>query len=271
MTLIQRSGIKRLVYILIIVQIQACANYKFIPDSAVLNDNSIYFNDKLKVSIQLPGDFVLKKNNNARGINLINLNQNDIAVLKFLNIGHAKILFTGTPVVSPFYNLICIQQRANADTSMLKLTKKLRNGNTNIAIGSIPFDNHFITLVYYNTNDSECPYCDIDSIYVSNKRRIIDPIKSSLPYNEQSSCNTPTASQGYDFHIPKELQSKRDTMILEVNSIAPTDSSEVLYSYRLIKNPSSGKFTIKLCPGQYILTLKTYQNKTLVKTHVYLK
>jgi hypothetical protein len=258
--------------ILFVLVYASCAHYNFIPKSAYLNDNSLYFNDSLKLSIQLPGDFILYSPKNKNGIRLKRLCKRDKKVLKMLglNTDNSTILFAGAPNIPPFYNLICVLQDSKNDNISSTVSKQKIDG-FDIATGTIQYNGKLVKLIYYNKPDIECPYCDIDSIIMTNSKRInMQTIKGSY-YNEPNNCNYASGAKAYSYHFPTTFNWKKNRSILEVYTVDQADSSKKLYGYRLLDKHASDSVTLKLCPGDYLIKLRSPKNKTLFDTSVMIK
>ena len=246
-----------------------CTHFNFAPRSAYLNDNSLYFNDSLKLSIQLPGDFILYSHQNKNGIRLKSLCKEDKNILNILGLtpNNSIILFTGAPDVPPFYNLIGVVQDYK-DSSITHTVSKQKIDDIDIGTGIIPFGKKMVKLIYYNKPDKECPYCDIDWITTSNRERISAQIIDSGYYNDLNNCAA--TGSAYNYTNPPAYRQKKK-FILEAYTIDQAESSKKLYSYCLLDGRRGDSVTFKLCAGNYLFKLRNLDNKTLADSSVVIK
>ena len=266
---------RKLKYCLIIICMltyESCMRYSFAPKSAYLNDNSLYFNDSLKLSIQLPGDFILYSPKNKNGIRLKRLCKEDRNILKVLGLtpNNSTILFAGAPDVPPFYNLICVMHYAG-DNSIVQPVSKQKIDGIDIGIGTIRYNGKFIKLIYYNKPDKECHYCDIDSITMTNIRRINTQMIKGCYYNDLGNCGSEDSAKYYSYKVPVTVNWKKNRSILEVYTVDEADSSKKLYSYRLLDKQTDDSVALKLCPGNYLIKVRNLKNKTLFDNRVIIK
>jgi hypothetical protein len=168
-----------------------CSSYRFVATGKNINAlredstyQQCYINDSLNLSIEVPGDFNNYKVGLNKGLKLSALYSKDKRILTKLGFKPSiiQILFSATPTLEPYYNLIAFVNKEERDFTLydkklegdkiLYFYKKATVKNRQIAEALIPYRNSYIGFVYYGFEQS-CSFCDFDDIVERSAKSIM--------------------------------------------------------------------------------------------------
>jgi hypothetical protein len=258
------NGIK--IYIALFIGLtlyNSCSSYKFQRTGTYINGfSALYYNDSLRLCLDMPGDFEKYNPKYHTGIRLDSFYANDKRVLRKLHISKTKtsILYSVIPIVSPYYNFIAVlrdssdinlkhyQHKIYLDTLQfyykIQETKKIELEET-----LIPYKSYYIEFIHYNNKINECPFCDIEEITIKNRYRILKG--HAFDYkNYLSQCETTTNPALISIPQEKVLQNNRGLLIAyKVDTILKTREFE---TFQILK-PGQNQTELNICPGNYLI------------------
>lgn len=261
--------------------LNACSRYTFAPSGFIVNGDPTYYNDSMKFSVALSGDYKNFRKENKTGFKVNGLlGRSDRRMLRYSTFDKRRciLLFSGRPVSEPFYNLIAYITPGTAtgiDTSeyetgfvgfkpayYFKVGKK---GKTHVSHSVIPFDGGFLHFVHYQ-NEAEyafCRNCDFQKINEDNVQEIQKGESYSLAFND---CNCATGGIGGEILIVADSLIQNERSLLKVYKRPVKE----LVCFRLLDG-SEEDFLLPLCSGQYVIEYTDLQNKAKWRKEVTVK
>lgn len=241
----------------------SCSRYVFEPRGTyVSGKRSIYYNDSLKLCLDIFGDYTKYNRKTNKGIRFDALYPGDKKILHKLHVPHddTRILFSTIPIISPFHNIITLLRDSGAvdlkhyrhkiylDTLQFYYDtlhiKKLEIEET-----LIPYRDKYIEFVYYNTRINDCPYCDIEDLTIKNRYRILRGNESDIS-SDQSPCLDSGNSKILPVEIPAGQLLKNKSGLLVAYRLKRNSDEKELETFKIL-SPRVNETDLSVCPGDY--------------------
>ena len=241
----------------------SCSSYKFQKDGTFINGNTaLYYNDSLKLCLDIFGDYEKYDPKIKKGIKLDALYPNDSKVMRQLRLNKAntKVLFSTIPIISPYFNLIAVM-RDSADVNLKHYQHKIyldtlqfyykiqEDKRTELEEALIPYQNHYIEFIYYNSKLNECHFCDIEELIIKNHYRILKG--HAFDCNDDlSQCITPKNS--IPILIPQEKVLQGQPGLLIAYKVDTTSKTKQLETFQILKS-GQNQTELNICPGDFVI------------------
>ncbi|MGO3805773.1 MAG: hypothetical protein ACTJHT_05685 [Sphingobacterium sp.] len=247
-----------LAQLVIILLTSGCSGYKFLSNGVMVDEDPTYYNEDSQITFELFGDYTLYNKDTEKGFSTTKLNRLDKKLLRKLRVPkHAKALFSGSPGIQPFYNVVALVEQNNIDQNsqnyqgyeqlmeggqLLYYYKKSELMNKRIYHAIIPRATANIHLLYYQDTDDECVYCDIERLAKMNS--------SSTEGKEISYPNsTFAAPDGSEKTVQIEIPQRKKADDLGVVKFYDT-SKRMFLGFSVIEGKQN-TVTFSLPPGNY--------------------
>lgn len=252
------------------LSILGCSRYTFAPNGFIVNGDTNYYNDSLKLAVGLYGDYVNYMPEKDRGFRVNKLYQTDNKVLKNAKIDPSKILilFSGIPEFDPFYNLIAFVTKKDQDIDTSGGFRKKYDkdtlsyyyktslvGKNRIYHTVIPSENGQLNFLYYQNRTDSCTYCDIEQLSMLNAQRIRQKEPFKL-MGADCNCGTENIQQkAIRITIPE------DSLIQKRSLIKFYDAETTKFKCFKLLGENDRSASINICPGRYTMIYADLNNK----------
>ncbi|MGK9119046.1 hypothetical protein [Olivibacter jilunii] len=254
-----------------------CSRYTFAPNGFIVNGDTNYYNDSLKLAVGLYGDYVNYIPKKNLGFRVNKLYKTDNKLLKNAKIDPSEtlVLFSGIPEFDPFYNLIAFVTKKGQDIDISRGFRKKYDkdtlsyyyktsliGKSRIYHTVIPSEKGQLNFLYYQDRTDSCAYCDIEQLSMSNAQRI----RQNEPYKligADCNCESEKAQQKIvTITIPKDSLIKQQSLIkfYDVNTTQ-------LKCFKLLSG-NDRPANINICQGRYIMIYSDLTNKVKWKKEI---
>lgn len=241
-----------------ILLLSGCRGYSFLSNGVMVDEDPTYYNEESQIALDVFGDYTLYNKDTKKGFSTTKLNRLDKRLLRKLKVPkHAKVLFSGTPDIQPFYNLVALVEQHNMDQSspsyqgydrlmegdqLLYYYNKSEQMNKRVYHAIIPRATTNIHLLYYQNTDDECVYCDIE--------RLAKMTSSSTEHKAITYPNTTFAApQGTGKTVQIEIPQRTKADHLGVVKFYDT-SNRMFLGFSVIEG-NQHTLTFALPPGNY--------------------
>lgn len=252
-----------------------CSRYTFAPNGFIVNGDTNYYNDSLKLAVGLYGDYVNYIPEKNLGFRVNKLYKTDSKILKNAKIDPSKtlILFSGIPEFDPFYNLIAFVTKKNQDIDVSSGFRKKYDkdtlsyyyktsliGKNRIYHTVMPSENGQLNFLYYQDRTDSCTYCDIEQLSMSNAQRI----RQNVPFRlTGADCNCESEKAQ-----PKMVTIPADSLTEQRSLIKFYDANTTqLKCFKLLRG-NERPANITICRGRYIMIYSDLANKVKWKKEI---